>query len=364
MNNQRQVTVLQASAITISTIVGVGVLALPLAAARAADAGAPLVTFLGMVLAFVGLFFMTRLGMRFPNDSYIQYSEVIMGRWLGTIGSLVSILFFAVLCSLVAREFGEVVVTAVLKNTPLEVTVLVMLLLAALSARKNIMSFAYIHLFYSPFILIPALLIVALSLKSANVINVLPVWGNDPSGIPMGIITLSTVFQGYFIMMMVIPAMCRPEKAMRASFWAMLVTGLLYTLIVIATVGVFGAEETKTLLWPTLELAKATSLPANVLERLDAVFLAVWVTAVFTSLFSCYYFTIYSISKMLKLADQGMLSFFILPILFVLAMLPQSLLQLNELNAVISKFGLLITIVYPGMLLMISKLRKKRGASR
>lgn len=116
MNNQRQVTVLQASAITISTIVGVGVLALPLGAARAADAGAPLVTFLGMALAFVGLFFMTRLGMRFPNDSYIQYSEVIMGRWLGTIGNLVSIVFFGVLCSLVAREFGEVVVTAVLKK--------------------------------------------------------------------------------------------------------------------------------------------------------------------------------------------------------------------------------------------------------
>jgi|GEM_PF-392188 len=361
MNNQRQITVLQASAIIISTIVGVGVLALPLAAVRAADAGAPLVTFLGMLLAFVGLFFMTRLGMRFPNDSYIQYSEVIIGRWLGMIGSLISILFFAVLCSLVAREFGEVVVTAVLKKTPLEVTVLVMLLLAAFSSRKNIMSFAYIHLFYSPFMLIPALLIVALSLKNADIINVLPVWGNDPSGIPMGIITLSTVFQGYFIMMMVIPAMSRPEKAMRASIWAMLVTGLLYTLIVIATVGLFGAEETKTLLWPTLELAKATSLPANVLERLDAVFLAVWVTAVFTSLFSCYYFTIYSISKLLKLADQGMLSFFILPILFVLAMLPQSLLELNQLNAVISKFGLLITIVYPGMLLVIAKLRKKGG---
>ena len=106
---------------------------------------------------------------------------------------------------------------------------------------------------------------------------------------------------------------------MRSSIWAMLITGVLYILIVTATVSVFGAEETKKLLWPTLELAKATSLPANVLERLDAVFLAVWVTAVFTSLFSCYYFTIYSISKLFRLADHGMMSFFILPILFVLA---------------------------------------------
>ena len=191
-------------------------------------------------------------------------------------------------------------------------------------------------------------------------INVLPVLGNEIRGIPAGIITLSTMFQGYFIMMMVIPAMCKPERAMRSSIWAMLITGVLYILIVTATVSVFGAEETKKLLWPTLELAKATSLPANVLERLDAVFLAVWVTAVFTSLFSCYYFTIYSISKLFRLADHGMMSFFILPILFVLAMLPQSLVQLNEVNSLISKFGLLITIVYPGVLLIIAMLRKKR----
>lgn len=56
MNEQRQITVTQAAAVTISTIVGVSVLALPLAAVKAADAGAPLVTFLGMLLAFVGLF--------------------------------------------------------------------------------------------------------------------------------------------------------------------------------------------------------------------------------------------------------------------------------------------------------------------
>ena len=48
------------------------------------------------------------------------------------------------------------------------------------------------------------------------------------------------------------------------------------------------------------------------------------------------------------------------PFLFVLAMLPQSLIQLNEVNSMISKYGLLITIAYPGILLIIAILRKKR----
>ncbi|GIQ63746.1 hypothetical protein PACILC2_23140 [Paenibacillus cisolokensis] len=90
--------------------------------------------------------------------------------------------FFAILAALIAREFGEVVITAVLKNTPLEVTVLVMLIMAAVSSRKNLTTFAYIHYFYSPLLLFPVLIIVVLSLKNAEVINLLPIWGNNPSG--------------------------------------------------------------------------------------------------------------------------------------------------------------------------------------
>lgn len=361
MNEQRQITVLQASAITISTIVGVGVLSLPLAAVRAADTGAPLVTFLCALLSVVASIIIVWLGVRFPNESYIEYSEKLIGKGLSRIIISVWILYYAMLSSLIAREFGEVVITAVLKNTPLEVTVIVMLLLAAFASRKNIMIFAYIHTFYIPFILIPVLLIVALSLKNADVINVLPLWGHKPSGIVKGFFMLSTVFQGYFIMMMVIPSMRSPKKAMRSIWLAMLITCILYVMVVSATVSVFGAEETKKLLWPTLELAKNTSLPANVLERLDAVFLAVWVTAVYTSLLSCYYFTTYSIGKLFRLQDQGMLSFFILPFLFVISMLPQSLIQLNEINALITQFGVVLTIAFPGLLLLVTLLRKKRG---
>ncbi|MDQ8733607.1 endospore germination permease [Paenibacillus sp. LHD-38] len=358
----RQITVIQAAAILVSTIIGVGVLALPLFAVQAADSGAPLVTLLGLLLAFVGLFLITVLGMRFPNQSVIQYSENIIGKGLAWIGSAFIIAFFAILTSLTAREFGEVVVTSVLRSTPVEVTVIVMLLLAAISTRNNITTFAYIHTFYFPLLLVPALLIVALSLKNAEMINLLPVWGNEPKKMLKGIVTIAALFQGSFVLTAVIPAMKKPEKAMKASIWGLLIAGGLYFVIVVAAVGVFGAEEIKQLLWPTLELAKATSLPANILERLDAAFLAVWVTAVFTTLFSSYFLTIYSINKLFRLRDHKLFSYFILPIVFVMAMLPQNIVQMYEIIENVGRFGLYITIVYPGLLLFVSILRKKRGA--
>jgi spore germination protein len=361
MEYPRQITVIQAAAILISTIIGVGVLPLPLFAVRAADTGAPLVTLLGILLASVGLWLITKLGIRFPNKSILQYGEDIVGKWPARIGNLLIIVFFAILTSLAAREFGEVVITSVLKRTPLEITVIVMLLLATLSARNDFTTFAYIHHFYLPIILGPVVLILALSLKNANLNYLQPIWGNEPKEMLTGILTVAALFQGSFIHTLVIPAMRRPEKAMKSSFWGMLIAGGLYFSIVIGTVAVFGPEETKLLLWPTLELAKTTTLPGNILERLDAAFLAVWVTAVFTTLFSSYYLTIHAVSKLFRLRDHKMLSLFVLPYLFAMAMFPKNIIHMYDIIQIVGRIGLLITIVYPLVLWMIAMFRKKRG---
>jgi spore germination protein len=361
MNYPRQITMIQASIIIFSTIIGVGVLALSLFAVKAAGSGGPFVTLTGLLIASLGLFFITILGMRFPTKSIIEYSEDLIGKWSARVFSFIIIIFFALITALASREFGEVVVTSILPKTPIEVTVIVMLLLASISSRADITVFAYIHHFYFPLILFPGLVIVVLSLKNATAISLLPILGNEHSGLLVGMLTMAALFQGFFIMTIVIPAMRRPEKALISSGVGMTIAGGLYLLIVVATIAVFGAEEIKNLVWPTLELAKTTSLPANVLERLDGAFLAVWVIAVFTTIYSTYYLTIHSINKLFQVGNQKRFSFFVFPFIFVIAMIPQNVLQLYEIIQIVGRWGLLITVAYPFVLWVVALIRKKKG---
>lgn len=360
----RQITVLQTAAILVSTIIGVGVLSLPLFAARAAESAAPIITLIGSVIAFMGLALVTWLGIRFPDHTIIEYSEQIIGKWLGRLGSVFIIAFFAVLTSLTAREFGEVVVTAVLKTTPVEVTVIVMLMLAAISARKSLTTFAYIHNFYFPLLLVPCLLIAILSLSNAEIINLQPIIWSPANHVFVGVLTIAALFQGSFILTLVIPSMRQPKKAMKASLYGILIAGGLYIVIVAASVSVFGSEEIKKLLWPTLELAKATNLPANILERLDAAFLAVWVTAVFTTLLSSYFLTAYALKQLFRLREHRVFSFILFPFIFFMAMIPQNVTQLYGIIEMVGRYGLIITIAYPALLLLLALLRKKRGKIR
>ncbi|MCM3768640.1 spore germination protein [Neobacillus niacini] len=358
--NTRKITTIQATAILISTIIGVGVLPLPLFAVQEGGTGAPLVTFLGLALGAIGLVILTQLGIRHPQKTIITYSEDIIGKWLGRFCSLFVILFFFILTGLTAREFGEVVVAGVLQETPLEITVIVMLLLACISCRNNINVFSYIHNFYLPIILAPVLIVVALSLKNANLLYLRPIIGTNLPDMFIGTLTISALFQGSFIMTIIIPSMKNPNQAIKASLWGISISGGLYLLLVIATVSVFGTEEMKQILWPTLELARTTAVPGNVLQRLDVIFLAVWVTAVFTTLFSSYFFTIYSIKQLLHIQDHKMLSYFLFPFIFILAMLPQNIFQMYEFIKFVGRAGLLITILYPGLLLMIDFLKNRR----
>lgn len=361
MAETKEVTTVQAATILISSIIGVGVLPLPLFAVRAGETGAPFITFLGICIAGFGLYMITWLGMQYPEKSIITYSEKIVGKWLGKIFSLMIILFFTILTSLAAREFGAVVITAVLLETPLEVTVMVMLILAAISARNTMNTFAYIHFFYIPIILAPVLIIIALSLKNANLLYIRPFFGSGIKDTLMGALTIAALIQTSFVMTIIVPVMKKPKSAMKASMWAIIISGGLYLLIVIATVAIFGSEEMKKLFWPTLELARTTSLPGKILQRLDVVFISVWVVAVFTTIFTTYFFTIHCMKQFFKLHDHKMLAYFMLPFIFILAMIPQNIVQLYDIIQMAGRAGLVVTIVYPMLLFSFELMKRMRG---
>lgn len=361
MEYPRQITVIQTTAILISSTIGLGFLGMPRRVVEAADSGAPLVTLLGVMLAFAGLFFITVLGKSFPKKSLVLYSEDIVGKWPARIGSVLIIAFFIALTASNARGFGIVIKTAVLKETPLELVVIVMLLLAAVASRQDKATFAYIHLFYLPLLLLPGLLIFPLALTNVEPIYLLPVWGSDVRGMLSGVLTIAGLLQGSFVLTMIIPAMRQPERAITASLWGMGVAGIICFIVVIITLAVFGQEEIKQLVWPSLDLARATVFP--VIERLDAAFLIGYVVTVFTTLYATYYFTVHTMSELFRLRDHRMLAVFMFPFVFLLAMTPQTMKEWAAMTEVVEMIGLCLTLLYPLVLLIVAFVRKKGGKS-
>ncbi|MBX6395696.1 MAG: endospore germination permease [Alicyclobacillaceae bacterium] len=361
---QRQITTFQATAVLVSTAIGVGMLSLPHFVAEQADTSAPIATFLGAVFALLALWLNTLVGLRFPSMSIVRYSEEVLGRWVGRAAAAVLSLTFVVLTALGAREFGEIVTTFMLHRTPGEVIVTFMLLMAAVSTRHDLTTFVYIHFFYVPFILIPAWITLGIALPYGDPLQVMPVWNGDWAGIGKGTLHAAALFQGAFVMTILIPSMRRPQAAWLVGLAGMFLVGALMVMVVVVSLTILGAAETKQFFWPTLEVIRSIVLPGEILERIDILMVIVWVVAVFTTLFSSYYLSVFTFGEMMKLRDHRPFSFFLLPILVTVALVPQDVHSLYRSIQGVGYFIDAASVGYPVLLLVLAWIRGKGGGAR
>lgn len=368
MEKPKTVTSLQLTMSIGTAIIGVGILAFPRISVEYVQTGAPASAAFAMILMMAGSFVVAYLGNRYRNQTIFEYADQLIGKWLSKVFLVFIGMYFLELTALASREFGEVVVTSVLQQTPIAVTVFVMVLLATIACRVDIAVFARILTFYMPFVYFPALVIVVLSLKSARVANLQPLFaffhGQTGYDIVTSIMVVSALFTNYLIVGLIVPFMFHPERSMRSAVVGVGIAGTLYIILMFGTLGVFGVEEMRNLLWPTLELAKTAALPAFFVERLDPIFLAVWVTAVFSAIFAAYYIAVQAISHLFRLKDHRSLSIIALPIILALAKQPANIVVMYRVVKQVGISGLCITLGYTLLLLFMHFVRGRGGNQR
>ncbi|ANS73434.1 hypothetical protein AWM70_01590 [Paenibacillus yonginensis] len=357
-----QITVIQTQSVLISTTVGVGVLSFPHFLALDADSGSPLLTLAGIILAVLFLIPAILAGRKFPKDHLVAYSKKMIGGPLTVLFCSLIILHFMLFTAGVLRQSAEAINLIVLPRTPTEITSLLVMLLCMVGSRRDIVKFAYIHTFYLPFILIPGVLIIVGALKYGEYLNLLPVTGIHPVHLYRGAFSVASLFQVSFVAAILIPHMAEPQKALKASIVSLLCSGFFYLFIIITATAVFGAEELKQMVYPTLELARSSSLAFGGIQRLDGLFIIVWVLTGFTTLYSAYYICLYLLSRLTKVQDYRLYSSVISPFILSFSLIPQDFFQVYS---IVDKAGIagMAFIFFYSLLLMIMSFARK-GDSR
>lgn len=240
-----------------------------------------------------------------------------------------------------------------------------MLLLCQLSSRRNIVKFTYIHFFYLPLIIAPVLLITLISMRNMDLLNLQPILVMPSAAFWKGAVKASFLFQSSFIIVLLVPLMQKPKQAVRAGILAIAVSGIIYLLIVVAAIGLFGSEETKLLIYPTLESARSAAVGEGFLERLDAIFIVLWVISVYTTLYSTYYLASCLLQHVFAFRDQRMSSTLILPLTFIVASLPANVFKTYTWSLALGLASMIILAVYLCLLWSMYLLRRpgKRGAA-
>ncbi|SHE60833.1 spore germination protein [Seinonella peptonophila] len=366
-----KITSYQTYALFLMTIIGTGVLSMPRRMATHVGTDGIWVIFLSGVVTWIIVYVMTRLCQRFPDQTLVEFTEEICStrriRWVGKVGKYVVLLFFAIgwlfVLAMVVRTFGEVIVSTILQRTPIEVIIMSFLLFAVSIAGSKIELIAKFNELLLPLLLIPIFFFIIALFQKGKVINLLPLFQVHWSAVIAAVFDTVTDFVGFHTILVFMAFYQNVDKAVKRHTISLIIVVLNYWLAIVTSYSLFGVDELKHILWPTSETVRPVFVPIQILERLEAGMIVVWMVASFTTMTNILAAFVESAMRTFTIRESNRkwtAIILILPIFFF-SMLPENIHQLNRMSTWLGRYTFFVDLLIPFILLMFAIMRRKKG---
>lgn len=269
--------------LTIASILARGMFVLPRTAAEIAGTGAWIVLVVQAFLLTLSMSAIVAVSIRFPGRIAAQYCELLLGKVLGKFVTPLILSTFLISLTFTTREFVEVSALLLLPKTPIEMSTAVLLLAAAYLAAQRLEIIARAATFLLPILLVTYVLLLIVSLRNIDPINLQPVFQVQGSLI-QALHNSAPTFFGAQTLWVTVAYLRKSKDATKHSIGAALVVLLFLLLLTITTIGVLGVERVKQLAWPGLDAMQAATPVGSIFERYGSLLAIVWISITFLSL--------------------------------------------------------------------------------
>lgn len=323
-----------------SAIIGITILTLPRTAAELAKAGGFIATFITGILMALVLIIVALLARRFPNDTIMEYSSRIIGFIPAKALGFIFFLYFITVVSSILRLYCDAVKLLLLKNTPLEILIITFLLTAVYLCLNGISSLAKICELFEPLVIGTMLLVIGLSLEDFNFEELLPAFKQDISEWLYAVPNLTISYLGFEVLLFIAPYAQDTSKVVKYGLLGILPSIIIYTLFVAVSVGTAGVEAVAHSLYPTIQLTRYIKFPGGFAERFDIFFMIFWMLGAYTTVSTFTYLSTVSVTKLLGLRNYKPFIPLVVPLIYVLVLLPQNIKEINIFSQYVSYIGL------------------------
>jgi spore germination protein KB len=268
---------------------GSAVLLLPSIIVSIAKQDAWISVLLSIIVDISFIFLWDRLSKKYPKQSIIQYSEQILGKWLGKMVGFVYVWYFLYLSALVLHNVGSFITTNVLVQTPMQFVHIIFMLTIIYAAYLGLEVIARSSEILLPWVVIIYLFTTILLLKNIHLSNLMPIlpdgWQAPVKGMyPLLGFPLSELV----VFLMIFPFVDRQNKIRKYFTLSIISTALLGTQIVIISISVLGVDITARSTFPVFEVAKEIRV-GTFFERVEVLIGSVWIMTIFVKLSFCFY---------------------------------------------------------------------------
>lgn len=334
-------------------------LILPRITAEFADQNGWLLIIGAAILTIIYSYIITTLGKMFPDQTIVEYSQKILTKPIGMLICIILIIKLVVFVGLEIRVFGELIKQTLLKNTPIELIMIVMLFTAVYLTRKGYEVRARIGELIIFLALIPIIIVLLFALQDIKLDRLAPFFTLSAKEFISGSYYISIAMVGIEFLYIVIAFLKSPEKVTKATIHTVIFVAGLNLIINFITIGIFGPTETERQIWPVMTIMQVIELPGAFISRQDALMMSFWILTAF-ALINCYIFFISILtSRLIKCKEANWINLLVIPIVYGISLIPNNIAHTFEvMKKIIQLYGIVYVLPVPLLLLTIAKIRK------
>lgn len=357
LNNK--ISLRQLQALLILEIFGFGVTALPRRVAEHAgqDGWISVVLAVGLVVIVAAM--MAHITKMFPKMSFYDITCKILGRPFGAAIALIFCLRLVLMAAFSLRIFAEIARETILPTTPFAVIFAAMLILAAYGASKGIESRARVAEVLVLAVLLPIIIVFAVSGRDIDVSNLSPILAAPAENILTGGYYAFFAFSGIEALLIIGPFLARPKHLTKSSLQTIVTIGIFMVAITAMTIARFGPLGVVYQKWPVLKMMDAANLPGSVLDRQGALIMTFWIISAYATIGAALFFSSLLLKDVVKAGRHSLHILGLLPVIVFAAAWPNDIQQVYYyFNLANSTLGIATMAAIPAALFIIAKLRR------
>ncbi|SKA01257.1 GerAB/ArcD/ProY family transporter [Selenihalanaerobacter shriftii] len=346
----------------IVVLISTNILFLPSITAKYAAQDSWLSIILAAVVGAIFIYFIVKLALRFPNQTIAGYSSLIVGKFFGKVITLFYILVYLYVNIIIVREFGEVLTSNFLIQTPMELVIALIIIISASAVRNGIEVISRVNELILPTVILFLIIMFILIIPEVDYSNLKPVLADGIFPVIKGTSSHMPIIGEMVVMLMILPAINCPKQAMGSVYKGLMISTILVLLTMIQILALFGTE-TSQLTLPVLGLIRYISL-FGFIERIDALLVASWVGGGFIKITVFYYCMSVATAEFFNLKSYKSvvlpLGVIMLSLSIMIAFNVRVLINL-AFERSISLYLAFLVLGIPILLLLIAKIRGIRG---
>ncbi|NOU98029.1 GerAB/ArcD/ProY family transporter [Paenibacillus sp. LMG 31456] len=319
-------------------------------------------TGIGITIAFI----CGKLCAIFPGQTLIEYSRVLLGKWLGGFIAALYILFWILTLAVILKQFSLFITGTIMPKTPVPVIEILMLIIVLYPTLHGIGVIARICELTGPIILVGVVGPMFLGINEMEWDRLLPVYSDSGYMVIMkGALPAATFLGDCVMLLMLISFVAYRKHTVRHAVGGVMLSGMLALISVIVSIIMFGPNVAASYPYPMLMIVRSISI-GGIIENLDAIVITVWIMSIFTKLALYLFVASYGTSQLLGMKDWRKTVWFIAVVAMIMALIP---LNYEEISVI---FPRKIAIPYlfpvfmaggPLFLLILALIKRKKMAA-